>query len=126
MAPGTLLPESRLKASPKGVLRHADYGNMEQIFCASCGDPYGHVPTEMIDQVFALCNPCAEKYGDDAHHLHEVDPAVYEAIERETQAAAVARQLTPELAIRVELESGVSALSALKRDWDRRISACHR
>jgi len=62
-----ILPDSRTKAEPKGVIRgnHPLAGsiNWQPVFCANCGVLDGFYPTENINFAFALCPPCAEKWG---------------------------------------------------------------
>jgi hypothetical protein len=61
-----ILPDSRLR-HPKGVVRgDAGFGsiNWVPVFCANCGKPHGYVPEENCNFTAWLCDPCADKYGE--------------------------------------------------------------
>lgn len=62
-----ILPDSRVAnaGTPKNV-RMGPMGWEEQIFCVSCSQPGGWVPTENISRATWFCtkNGCADKFGD--------------------------------------------------------------
>jgi len=62
-----ILPDSRIKGSRQAVRGSIDGGetmNWTPVFCANCGTPYGYVPEQTVDFACWLCNPCADKWGD--------------------------------------------------------------
>jgi hypothetical protein len=73
-----ILPESRPRER-KGAVQTKD-GWYIHIFCASCGKPYGMVPEKHITFAFAMCQPCADKFGDDAHFYQEPDAVFWERV----------------------------------------------
>jgi hypothetical protein len=111
-----VLPDSRARVA-RGVVRSAGV-NVLPVYCANCGAPHGYVPAEMITHVFALCEPCAEKHGDIAHHYLEPEAAFYERLvnamneEKVYSSEEIARRIADE-------PNGVFA--KLKNEWDRMV-----
>jgi hypothetical protein len=91
-----ILPESRPRER-KGAVQTAD-GWVIPIFCANCGKSHGMVPEKMITFAFCLCQPCADKYGDDAHFYKEPDNVfwdrVHEAMAEERVESLTIQQMT--------------------------------
>lgn len=112
-----VLPDSRARES-RGVIR-SPLGNLVQIFCANCGTPWGMVPEEHITFAFAMCEPCAEKYGDDAHFYKEPDAVFWERL-KNAQLEEHGGILSPE-ALAIQLADPSSAISKLAAEWRRKV-----
>lgn len=57
------LPDSRRSHHRPTVCGPA--GIMAQVYCANCGKDGGLVTEEWAEHIFYLCDPCAEKYGQE-------------------------------------------------------------
>ena len=119
-----LLPDSRT-VDRRVTVPGPDGIEYTPIYCASCGKRYGLVPARLITHVTALCDTgCAGKYGDLAHHYVDAD-AKFRADAAEVVSGIskkLGRPVTlPELEKMIE-EQGTSALAALARDWQARLS----
>ena len=110
------LPDSRARFARGVVLGPS--GNMVPIFCANCGRSRGLVREDQVacNFAFALCEPCADKYGDDAHFWREPDSVFWERVRAE-QARG---RLTTRLDFQRALCDPGSGLSKIKRDYERR------
>lgn len=116
MTTAHLLPDSRTR-EVRGVVR-SPHGNLVQIFCANCGKPWGQVPEKMITFAFALCDACAEAYGDIAYTYKEPDE-VFWARAAEVMAEEEIMS-TEDLVLKVENPS--VSLASLIRDWQSYVS----
>lgn len=77
-----ILPDSRTGRIIGGIkIRGIE---SRPVYCANCGKPEGYVPVGMT-YAFFLCDPCAGKYGNDAHFMREPDEKFF-ARARELQA----------------------------------------
>src|SRR5919109_1234508 len=102
------LPDSRLRV-PKASIQ-SPHGNLIQLYCASCGIPYGMVPEGVLGPTFAfcLCQPCADKYGDIAHLYKEPDSVFWERV-REAQAEGEIASDLPGLLKQLEDPSSIAS-----------------
>jgi hypothetical protein len=107
-----ILPDSRARET-RGVTR-SPLGNLVPIYCANCGCPMGDVNESMITFAFALCQPCSETYGDDAHFYKEPDHVFWARCEEATREAGLT---TPEEIAR-EIERGGNPIATLAAEWD--------
>jgi hypothetical protein len=115
-----VLPDSRLRES-KGVIR-SPHGNLVQLFCANCGVPYGRVPEGLLGPTFAfaLCQPCADKYGEIAHLYKEPDSVFWERVRAAQAEGEIAADLPGLLK---QLEDPSSIASKLAGDWVRHVKS---
>lgn len=107
------LPDSRARER-KGGIRGPDGNTLIPIYCANCGCDYGMVPEKMITFAFALCQPCADKFGPIAHMYQEPDAAFWERVEN-AQLEAGKFLSVQELA--VELDNPTSVMAKLAEEW---------
>jgi hypothetical protein len=107
-----ILPDSRTRSGAGSI--PSKLGNLIPIYCANCGDFYGHVPEKMITFAFALCNDC-EKLGDIAHMYKEPD-AVFWARVEEAQREEHGRVLSAQELL-VQLDDPTTTLAKLKEEW---------
>jgi hypothetical protein len=110
-----ILPDSRARVV-RGSTR-SPLGNIIPVHCANCGKPWGMVNEKDMTFAFALCQPCADVYGDDAHFYKEPDAAFFARVAAETEAAGLT---TPE-AIAAKIEEGGNALATLAAEWDAKL-----
>jgi len=113
----TLAPDSRLRNRLKGVVRGLFCGesvNLVPIFCASCHKSAGYVPERSVTFAFWLCDPCSERYGEQAGLLKIPDQVFWDKL-REEQLERHGRLLTTE-ELRVASESPCTALGKLIRE----------
>jgi hypothetical protein len=118
-----ILPDSRPREA-KDSVRGPDGRTYVQIFCANCGVPYGRVPEEHITFAFAMCQPCADKYGDDAHFYKEPDEVFWERV-RNAQLEDHGRTLSAE-ELTVEVADPTSALGKLASEWRKLVERTQR
>jgi hypothetical protein len=108
-----ILPDSRPRER-KGAVQTPD-GWMIPIYCANCGCKYGMVPERMITFAFALCQSCADVYGNDAHFYEEPDAVFWERVAN-AQAEEFGRPLNP-MELATELDDPTTTLAKLADEW---------
>jgi NAD-dependent SIR2 family protein deacetylase len=111
--PPHVLPDSRAR-DPKDVILTPE-GNVVRIYCANCGTPWGRVLEQHITFAFALCNKCAETYGDDAHFYLEPDHVFWERVHN-AQLETFGRILTAD-ELRIQLDDPTTVLAKLAAEW---------
>lgn len=107
-----ILPDSRLSTS-RVVIRHGGM-NWVNVFCANCGKEHGMVPEENCDFACFLCDPCAEKYGEQFGEAMMPDEVFWQKV-REEQLEKYGRLLSPK-ELQALSESSCNSLSKLLRD----------
>jgi hypothetical protein len=107
------LPDSRTRDQKTVV--GANGKSYVQIYCANCGCKYGLVPEEHITFAFVMCQPCADKFGNDAHFHREPDEVFWERI-RNAQLEEEGRLLSP-LELAIELDDPSTTLAKLASEW---------
>lgn len=106
-----ILPDSRARVV-RGSVR-SPHGNLVPVHCANCGKPWGMVNEKDMTFAFALCTPCSEVFGDDAHFYSEPDEVFWA---RAAEAMAEHKVTTPE-EVAAKIESGANSLTTLANDW---------
>jgi hypothetical protein len=106
-----ILPDSRARET-RGSIR-SPLGNLIPVHCANCGKPWGKVNETDLTFAFALCDKCAETYGDDAHFYKEPDAVFWARCEEATAEAGIS---TPEEIAR-EIERGSNPIATLAAEW---------
>lgn len=106
-----ILPDSRTRIVRGSV--PTKRGNMVPISCANCGAPRGYVDEKMCTFAFALCEPCAEQFGDDAHFYKEPD-AVFWARCAEAQANEGIEEVED---LAMALSDPSNPLAKLAKEW---------
>jgi hypothetical protein len=117
------LPDSRARDA-KDVIR-STHGNLVQLFCANCGVPYGRVPEGALGPTFAfaLCQPCADKWGPIAHLYMEPDSVFWERV----RVAQAEQEIASDLpGLLKQLDDPSSVASMLAADWLRHVEASTR
>jgi hypothetical protein len=107
-----ILPDSRARET-RGSIR-SPLGNLIPVHCANCGKPWGMVNEKDLTFAFALCDACAETYGDDAHFYKEPDAEFWARCEGEQSEAGIK---TPEQ-LAEKIMQGGNALATLAAEWD--------
>lgn len=110
-----ILPDSRARET-RGSIR-SPLGNLIPVHCANCGRRWGMVNEKNLTFAFALCTPCSEIYGDDAHFYKEPDHVFWE---RCAEAMAEAHVETPE-EVAALIEAGGNPIATLAADWAARV-----
>ncbi len=122
MSDDLILPDSRLLQRPDLGCFMADWPvcgggtvriEVQPIYCANCGKPYGYIPKENTVFAMWLCRPCSETYGEIAGTYSLPDDEFNRRLAEEMDAR-YGRALT-ELEILREIENGTlgSALEKL-------------
>jgi len=106
-----ILPDSRAR-EVRGSIR-SPLGNLIPVHCANCGKPWGRVNEKDLTFAFALCDKCAETYGDDAHFYAEPDSVFWARVEEASKEAGIT---TPEQ-IAAAIESGANPIATLANEW---------
>jgi len=114
-----VLPDSRLADPLKGVVRGTPAGfshsmNWVPVFCANCGKPHGYVPEENCSFACWLCDPCADKWGEQ-YGMGLMPDEVFWALAHAEMLEKYGRILTEQEA-RTEAEAGLTPLSQLLRE----------
>jgi hypothetical protein len=108
------LPESRMRERKTVVGENGK--SYVQLFCANCGRKGGLVPEEHITFAFYLCQPCADKFGNDAHFYQEPDEVFWERVRNAQLEENNGKFFTAgELAI--ELDDSTSTMAKLASEW---------
>ncbi len=118
-----LLPDSRPREA-RGAVRGPNGETLIPIYCANCGTEWGRVPSRLITFAFALCDPCAEKYGPIAHTYAEPDSVFWERV----QNAQLEKHGTflPLAELARELADPKSTMSKLAEEWRRHVRQTER
>jgi NAD-dependent SIR2 family protein deacetylase len=108
-----ILPDSRPRER-RGAIE-TPHGRLVQLYCANCGKPYGRVAEKHITFAFVMCQPCADKYGNDAHFYQEPDAVFWERVAN-AQAEEFGRPLNP-IELAVQLDDPTTTLAKLAEEW---------
>lgn len=107
-----ILPDCRTTVV-RGVTR-SPMGNLVQIYCANCGTHMGMVNEKQITFAFALCQPCADVFGHDAHFYQEPDAEFFARCAHELAEAEIT---TPE-EVATAVEAGGNPIATLAAEWN--------
>ena len=106
-----ILPDTRTKVVRGSI--PSKLGNLIPVHCANCGKPHGMVNEHDITFAFALCDPCAEVYGHDAHFYVEPDAVHFERCAEAMREMGVS---TPEELART-MSEGSNPIATLANEW---------
>ena len=111
-----ILPDSRTRFV-RGSTR-SPAGNLVPIHCANCGKRQGMAPEHLCTFAFALCEKCAEVYGDSAHFYKEPDQVFFQRC-AEAQADAGITEVED---LARALSDPSNPLAKLAAEWAAKVS----